>query len=230
LALVQTGPRPEAIVAAEAQVAAAEGDVARSVALRNQWTTAGRDAQVAAARAQLEAAQAEKRQLEAQWQWAEDGGDDKRAQTLREQIDVVEQKITAAETRLAAIPRVFAAQTQAADAGVHVADAQLVAVQAELALAQAGPRVEDIEVAQAAVRQAEAALAAAQAALTHAELRAPFDGTVTQITVETGDIVTPERPVLVLATLDRLQVQTCDILEKYLIKKTGESRRSPGIP
>jgi len=213
LALAQAGPRPEAIAAAEAQVAAAEGDMARAVALRTQWTAAGRDAQVAAVRAQLEAARAEKRQLETQWQWAKDGGDDKRAQTLREQTAVVEQKIAAAETRLAAIPHVFAAQAQAADAGVRVAEAQLTATQAQLALAQAGPRAEDVAVAQAAVRQAEVALAAAQAALARTELRAPFAGTVTQIYVETGDIVTPERPVVVLATLDRLRVRTRDVLE-----------------
>jgi multidrug resistance efflux pump len=213
LALAQTGPRPEAIAAAEAQVAAAEGDVARAVALRNQFTAAGRDAQVAAVRAQLEAARAEKRQLEAQWQWAQDAGDDKRARTLREQIAVVEQKIAAAETRLAAIPRVFAAQVQVAGAGVQVAEAQLTAVQAQLALAQARPRAEDVAVAQAIVRQAETVLAAAQAALAHTELRAPFAGTITQVYVEAGDIVTPERPIVVLATLDRLQVRTRDVLE-----------------
>ncbi|HQI84072.1 MAG TPA: efflux RND transporter periplasmic adaptor subunit [Anaerolineae bacterium] len=213
LALAQTGPRPEVIAAAEAQVAAAEGDVARAVALRNQLTTAGREAQIAAVRAQLEAARAEKRQLEAQWQWAKDGGDDKRAQTLREQIAIVEPKIAAAQTRLTTIPRVFAAQAQVADAGVRVAEAQLAAAQAQLTLAQAGPRAEDVAVAQAAVQQAEAALAAAQAALAHTELRAPFAGTVTQVYAETGDLVTPERPVIVLATLDRLQVRTRDVLE-----------------
>ncbi len=213
LALAQAGPRPEAIAAAEAQVAAAAGDVARAAALRNQLTVAARDAQVAAVRAQLEAARAEKRQLETQWQWAKDGGDDKRAQTLREQIAVVEQKIAAAETRLAVIPRVFAAQAQVTDAGVDVAEAQLAAAQAQLALAQAGPRAEEIGVVRAAVQQAEAALAAAQAAVARTELRAPFAGTVTQVYVEAGDIVTPERPVAVLATLDRLQVRTRDVLE-----------------
>lgn len=213
LTLAQAGPRLEVIAAAEAQVAAAEGAVARAIAQRNQWTVAERDAQVAAVRAQLEAARAEKRQLEAQWQWAKDADDDKRAQTLREQINVVDQKITAAETRLAAIPRVFTAQAQVAGAGVRVAEAQLAAVQAELALAQAGPRTEDIAVAQAAVQQAEAALAAVQAALAHTELHAPFAGTITQVYVEAGDIVTPERPVVVLATLDRLQVRTRDVLE-----------------
>ena len=213
LALAQTGPRPEAIVAAEAQVAAAEGDVARAIALRNQWTVTVRDAQAAAARAQFEAARAEKRQLEAQWQWARDGEDDKRAQTLREQIAVVEQKITASEIHLAEIPRVFAAQVQVADAGIHVAEARLAAAQAELALAQAGPRAEEIAVAQAAVGQAKVALAATQASVTHTELRAPFTGTVTQVTIETGDFVEPEVPVFVSATLNRLHVETRDVLE-----------------
>ncbi|MBN2392206.1 MAG: HlyD family efflux transporter periplasmic adaptor subunit [Anaerolineae bacterium] len=213
LALAQTGPRPESVTAAEAQVATAESDVARAIALRNQWTATERDAQVAAVRAQLETAQAEKRQLEAQWQWAKDGENDESALAYREQIAIVEQRIAAAETRLAVIPRVFAVQAQAADAGVRVTEAQFAAAQVELNVTQAGPRAEDIAVAQAAVRQAEATLAAAQATLAHTELRAPFAGTVTQVTVETGDLVTPEIPILVLATLDRLHVQTRDVLE-----------------
>ncbi|MGC9396391.1 MAG: HlyD family secretion protein, partial [Anaerolineae bacterium] len=213
LVLAQTGPRPETIAAAEAQVGAAEGNVARAVAARNQLTAAGREAQVAAVRAQLEAAQAERRQLEAQWQWAKDGGADERAQDLWEQITVVDQRIAAAQARLASIPDVFAAQVQAADAGVHVAEAQLAAAQAELTQTQAGPRAEEVAVAQAAVRQAEAALAAAQATLTHTELRAPFAGTVTQVLIETGNFVTLERPVVVIATLNRLHVQTRDVLE-----------------
>ncbi|MFN2108411.1 MAG: efflux RND transporter periplasmic adaptor subunit, partial [Anaerolineae bacterium] len=172
-----------------------------------------RDAQVATVHAQLEAAQAEKHQLEAQWQWAKESENDESAQDYREQIGVVEQKIVAAETRLTEIPRMFAAQTQVADAGIHVAEAQLAAAQAELALTKAKPRAEEIAVAQAVVQQAEAALAAAQAALVHAELRAPFAGTVTQVSIETGNLVSPELHVFVLATLDRLQVRTRDILE-----------------
>lgn len=213
LALSQSGPSPETIAAAQAQVAAAEGDVARAVAVRNQLTAASRDAQLAAVQAQWEAAQAEKRQLEAQWQWAKDAGNDERAQNFHEQIVAAEQKITAAQTRLAAIPRLFAARVQAANASVRVAEAGRDAAQAQLALAKAGPRAEEIAVAQAAVQQAEVALATAQATQTRTELRAPFAGVVTQVRVEPGDLVTPERAIVVLATLDRLQAVTINLLE-----------------
>ncbi len=213
LAQAQAGPRPEAMAAAEAQVAAAEGDVARAVAARNQLTAAGRDAQLSAVRAQIAAAQAERRQLEAQWQWAKDDGDDERARDLWEQIVVVDQRIAAAQARLAAIPRQFAAQAQATDAGIRVAEAAYTATLTQLALAQAGPRAEEVALAQAAVQQAEVALAMAQAARARTELRAPFGGAVTQVLVEPGDLVTPERAVVVLATLDRVQAVTVDLLE-----------------
>lgn len=213
LAQAQAGPRPEALTAAQAQVAAAEGDVARAVAARNQLTAAGREAQLTAVRAQIAAAQAERRQLEAQWQWAKDDGNDERAQDLWEQIAVVDQRIAAGQARLAAIPRQFAVQAQAADAGIRVAEAAYTATLTQRALAQAGPRAEEIAVAQAAVQQAEVALATAQAARARTELRAPFAGAVTQVWVEPGDLVTAERSVAVLATLDRVQAVTVDLLE-----------------
>ena len=213
LAQAKAGPRPETIAATEAQVAAAEGDVARAVAVRNQLTVAGRDAQLAAVRAQLSAVQAEKQQLEAQWQWAKDDKRDEEARDFSEQIAVVDQRIAAAQTRLAAIPRLFAAQVQAADTGVRVAEAAYTATLTQLALAQAGPRVEEIAVAQAAVQQAEVALATVQAVQSRTELRAPFAGVVTQVLVEPGGLVTPERAVIVLATLDKMQAVTVDLPE-----------------
>ena len=217
LALTQGGPRPEAIAAAEAQVTAAEGGITRAIALCDQLTIESRDAQMAAVRADLAAAQAEKRRLEAQRLWAEDGGDRERAANLRAEITVVEQRIAAAQTRLAVIPRAFAAQILVAETGVRVAEAQRDIAVAKLALVQAGPRVEEVAVAEAAVQQAEVALAAAQVALPDTELRAPFAGTITQVLAEVGDTVAPERPVAVLATLDRLQARTRDLQETGVV-------------
>jgi multidrug resistance efflux pump len=129
---------------------------------------------------------------------------------------VVDQRIAAAQARLAAIPRQFAAQAQATDAGIRVAEAAYTATLTQLALAQAGPRAEEVALAQAAVQQAEVALAMAQAARARTELRAPFGGAVTQVLVEPGDLVTPERAVVVLATLDRVQAVTVDLLERMV--------------
>ena len=49
--------------------------------------------------------------------------------------------------------------------------------------------------------------------LEDAELRAPFDGVVSAVEVKVGDEVSPGQIVLVLATLDRLQVKTTDLTE-----------------
>jgi len=56
-------------------------------------------------------------------------------------------------------------------------------------------------------------VARAQAELEQATLVAPFAGTVTQVHVGAGDLVTPGEVVLVLATLDRLQARTVDLTE-----------------
>jgi multidrug resistance efflux pump len=218
LASVKAGPRPEDIAAAESQVAAADGDLARAVALRQQFTALDRDAQVAGIHAQVAAAQAERRELEAKLRWAEDDHDGEKAQKLREHIRVVDQRIAAAQTRLDIIPRAFAAQVAAAGAGVQVAEARLAEAQAELALRRAGPRTEAIARAQAAVQQAEAAWATARLALARTELRAPFDGTLTQLYVEVGDVTGPQQPIAVCAALDGLRVRTVDLLEIDVIQ------------
>jgi multidrug resistance efflux pump len=213
LASVKAGPRPEDVAAAESQVAAAEGDLARAVALRQQVTTLDRDAQVNAIQAQIAAAQAERRELEAQLRWAEEDHDGEKVQKLQEHMRVVDQRIAAAQTRLDITPRVFAAQVAVAGAGVRVAEARLAASQADLALHRAGPWAEVIAQAQASVKQAEAALATARLALARTELHAPFEGTLTQLYIEVGDVVGPERPIGVFAALDGLQARTVDLLE-----------------
>jgi multidrug resistance efflux pump len=217
LVLAQTGPRAENIAAAESQVAAAEGNIARAVATRNQLSVSVRKAQLAAVQAQLDAIRAERRQLEANLRWAEDDGDDERAQDVREQIAVLDQRILAAQTRLEIIPRLFAAQVRAAESSVHVAEAHHTTSLAQLELAQARPRAAEIAIAQANVQKAQAALDAAHIALAHMELRAPFTGTVTQMFITRGDTVTPDRPIAILATLDRLQARTSDLLETDVV-------------
>ncbi len=213
LASVKVGPRSEDIAAAESQVVAAEGGLARAIALRRQVTTLDRDAQVAGIQAQIAAAQAERRELEAKARWAEEDHDDEKFQKLQEHMRVVDQRIAAAQTRLSIIPRVFAAQVAVAGAGVRVAEARLEAAKADLALYRAGPRDEAIAQAQAVVQQAEAAVAAARLALARTELRAPFDGTLTQLYIEVGDVTGPERPIGTLAALDELRARTVDLLE-----------------
>ena len=63
------------------------------------------------------------------------------------------------------------------------------------------------------LERAELAIEQLKLQLEDAELRAPFDGTVADLDVKLGDEVVPGQVVLVLATLDQLQVKTTDLTE-----------------
>lgn len=100
-------------------------------------------------------------------------------------------------------------------------------VQAKLALArvqlakaerdydtwQSGPDPDDVLLAQARLENAKAQLEAAQAALNDLELQAPFTGTISQVFIHVGEWVTPGQPVLMLADLKELHVETTDLNE-----------------
>jgi multidrug resistance efflux pump len=213
LALRRAQPRPEDVAAAEAELAAAGEELAQALALQRQLTSGGAAAEVETVRAQLAEREARRVQLAAEIEWVEGGGDAARAERLREEMAVLEQEIEALRARLAALPRSAAAELRVAQAGVAAAAARRDVARAQLALVEAGSETWEIALAEAAVEQAQAALAAAEAALERSTLRAPFDGTVTQVHVEPGDRVAPGQAVLVMGTLDRLQVKTMDLLE-----------------
>ena len=67
--------------------------------------------------------------------------------------------------------------------------------------------------AQARLENANAALAAAQAKLEDLELLAPFSGIVSEIDMRAGEWVTIGLPVLQLADLQHLRVETTDLNE-----------------
>jgi len=76
-----------------------------------------------------------------------------------------------------------------------------------------GPKAKDIAVAEARLSNALATRFAAKAALEDLELRAPFDGTVSELDARQGEWVTPGFPVLLLADLGHLQIETTDLNE-----------------
>jgi multidrug resistance efflux pump len=76
-----------------------------------------------------------------------------------------------------------------------------------------GPDPEEVALAQSRLVNAEASLAAAQAALQDLELRASFDGTVSELYVHPGEWVNPGQPILELADLGHLRVETTDLNE-----------------
>ncbi|HEX6383115.1 MAG TPA: HlyD family efflux transporter periplasmic adaptor subunit [Anaerolineae bacterium] len=133
------------------------------------------------------------------------------------------------------------AQRRAANAAIIVATAQRNAAQAQLDLLLTGPKPEQvleaevgIQQAQAAVQQAEAAVlqaeatvaqaqaavtkaetagAAAQAALDRMTLVATFAGTVADLPVRIGQVVSSATPVIILADFSNWMVETADLTE-----------------
>ena len=75
------------------------------------------------------------------------------------------------------------------------------------------PTEEEVAQAEVRLRRAEIAVAHLALQIENAELLAPLAGTVVDVQVEVGDRVNPGQVVLVLATLDQLEVHTTDLTE-----------------
>jgi multidrug resistance efflux pump len=178
LARFQMNAANDALAAAEAQLAAAQG---------------GAEAQVRAAQAAVCSAVAQRDAAQTRLALVEAGA-------TAEEIASTEAQVTQAEAALA-------------QAAVWSAVAQRDAAQTRLALVEAGATAEEIASTEAQVTQAEAALAQARAALERTEIRAPFAGTVVEVSVDAGDTARPGEVVVVLATLDELQAVTVDLTE-----------------
>ena len=126
-----------------------------------------------------------------------------------------------------------------AEKAVDSAQAALVSAQAKLDLLKAGPTNADlqaakssvasakasldaktkgasqaeIEVALAKVQQAKTGVEQAKLALANAILQAPFDGTVVNVALREGEIVSPTTTAIILGDLQKFQVETSDLDE-----------------
>lgn len=107
----------------------------------------------------------------------------------------------------------------------QIALAQTGVLEAEAALNQvlAGAIDEQIAVAAAGVEQAKAALAQAQLSLDKLTLSAPFAGTITALSTEVGELVSPGVSVATLADFSGWQIKTDDLTEIDVVKiQTGQ--------
>ncbi len=97
----------------------------------------------------------------------------------------------------------------------EVAEAAALVQQAQAALdfVKSGSRAEEIAVAQGDVDIAVALLQDALVALSETELRAPFDGTVTQLAIDSGEQVAPNVPILQLADFSEWRIETLGLTE-----------------
>lgn len=76
-----------------------------------------------------------------------------------------------------------------------------------------GPDPKEVNFAKARLANAQAALTAAKAALDDLVLTAPFSGVISQLDLRIGEWVTPGQPILILADLEHLEVETTDLNE-----------------
>jgi HlyD family secretion protein len=98
-------------------------------------------------------------------------------------------------------------------AEVALLEAQIASAQRDYQTYLNGPDPDDVSLAEARVANAEEQLSAAEAALTDLEVLAPFTGTVSDLYIDTSEWVAPGQPVLQLADLEHLRIETTDLNE-----------------
>jgi multidrug efflux pump subunit AcrA (membrane-fusion protein) len=116
--------------------------------------------------------------------------------------------------------------------GVIVPEFDMQQAQTELEIAQSrlklaedkyqtlmnGPDPAALELAQARLKNAQDQADAARSNLVDLQLKAPFAGTVSQVSIHSGEWAIPGQPVLSLADLDHLRIETTDLSERDVPK------------
>ena len=193
LAQLQAGARAADIAAAEAEVIRLTGDVDRAQKAYN-GVVVGR--------------------AEAKEYGIQGGGLGQAEEQMRAQLASIRAAYEAAQKRL---QQVTAGPTKneldAARANVAAAQAAQARAQAQLDLLKAGATAEQIAVAEANVAQAQAAADVAQDALDKTQLKSPFAGTVGNVYVRSGEMLTSGENVLTLGDLTTMRVETTDLSE-----------------
>jgi multidrug resistance efflux pump len=231
LALAEANVRQEEIAVIEGNLAAAEAAVAQALAYRDQVKAERApdlaDAQASVAEAEVgyqQANEAHDSTMECFNVTAPDGSTQEVCPMLgtyeeitRYQMQAAFTALDAARVQVEALRETAEARLSAAQADVQVATANRDAVQAELELARAGASAEAVAVAEVGVKQAEVALLRVQSLLDFRVLEAPFQGTITDLEVKSGDTVAAGSRLLTLATLDQLWIKTKDLTELDIV-------------
>ena len=148
--------------------------------------------------------------------WAEN--DVNRAQAFS-QLAATQQKVDQIQWNLNwLLSRPDSNEVQQADAAIAVAQARLAAAQRDDDRLKAGPDPEALSLAKARVENARAQIVAGQAALADLELKAPFAGTVSKVNIHSGEWVMSGQPILILADVSHLRIETTDLSERDVPK------------
>ncbi len=96
---------------------------------------------------------------------------------------------------------------------LNQAEAAFLKAQSDYEKVISGPDPDDLALVNALLDQANANLAAAKSALADLEFKAPFAGIVSEISIRVGEWTTPGLPVMAVADLQHLRVETTDLNE-----------------
>jgi multidrug resistance efflux pump len=100
-----------------------------------------------------------------------------------------------------------------AEADLMLAEAQLAVAERDYQMYQAGPDPAEVALVEERIANAEEQLKAAIAALDDQFLQPPFAGMVSELSVHANEWIAPGQPVLTVADLDHLRVETTDLNE-----------------
>jgi multidrug efflux pump subunit AcrA (membrane-fusion protein) len=129
-------------------------------------------------------------------------------------LEVAEANYQAAQAQLLQAQRDLERIQNGPDAGdVAVLEAQIEKGYRDYETYSAGPDPDDVALADARISNAEAQVAAAKEILADLILVAPFDGVISDVYINASEWVPPGSPVLLLADLQHLQVETTDLSE-----------------
>jgi HlyD family secretion protein len=162
----------------EPQLAQAEAQAAAQLQVVKLLRSGSRPEEIAQARANLQAAQADLANARQQYERWKSAAEISAGRAVRQQD--VDNARTAAQ----------------------LAEAKLAVVQKTLDLALAGPRREEIDESEARLRAFEAQASALRQQLKDAQLIAPVDAVIRTRLMEPGEMASPERPVFSLAITD----------------------------
>ncbi|MFN2237522.1 MAG: HlyD family secretion protein [Anaerolineales bacterium] len=99
------------------------------------------------------------------------------------------------------------------DGEIALLEAQIDKGYRDYEIYSAGPDPDDVALAEARIANAETQLTAAKETLADLELDAPFDGVISAVYINPSEWVAPGSPVMLIADLNHLQVETTDLGE-----------------
>ena len=213
LAQLKAGPQPEQIAAAEQAVKSADAAVWSASAQLGRLQEGASEADLAAAEAAVAAATAQLKMAQDTYDRVKEIGGTPEEQA-RAALNTATANHVAAQKRL---DQLEAGPTKneldATRAALAAARAQQATAQAQLDLLKAGATQEQIAVVEAGVKQAQIAVDTARAQLAKLQIVAPFDGTLSSVSIRQGELAVAGQPIVTLGDLSVLRAETTDLSE-----------------